>query len=359
MNAMETRAFNNLQQFCIAVNPDCNTFGWSCVQQNKKKPCVQYLHEPSGLTLQSPGSAHLAVLALTANDSRPISAATASSSNDEVTEYSDEADQFQQTIHVITSLDKVILQLQKHANELQLYHDDDNNSSKTVATITTVQANAASKIADVNDVCAFIQIDQNEFVLQQSDTLVTRSTKLRCQLLLCACAVFGQKLLHKSSYTSGYRQHCFQTLLTELQTKGADSAALPMLVEPLLPRQWKKELDRCKLLKGDADTDLYCRATAQADIMQGEAEEGSIQEDAFLVTADPELTLDMTRQIVNALDLCPLYKVKEVETQISSAASEGLPAMKASVGHLVARFADEGAHKEWLLALKQIVSNCE
>jgi len=357
MNATETQAFNDLQQFCIAVNPNCNTFGWSCVQQNNKKPCMQYLHEPSGLTLQSPGSAHLAVLALTATDSRAISAATASSSHEE---YSDEADQFQQTIHVITSLDKVILQLQKHANELHLYHDDDNNSSKTVATSTTVQANAASKIADVNDVCAFIQIDQNEFVLQQSDTLVTRSTKLRCQLLLCACAVFGQKLLHKSSYTSGYRQHCFQTLLTELQNKGADSAALPMLVEPLLPRQWKKELDRCKLLKGDADTDLYCRATAQADITQGEAEEGStLEEDAFLVTADPELTLDMTRQIVNALDLCPLHRVKDVETQISSALSEGLPAMKASVGHLVARFGDEGAHKEWLLALKQIVSKCE
>jgi hypothetical protein len=360
MNAKEKQAFNDLQQFCIAVDPDCDTFGWSCVQQKSKKQCIQYLHEPSGLTLQSPGSAHLAVLALTASDSRMISAATASASNDEVTEYSDEADQVQLTTHVITSLDKVILQLQKHANELELYHDDDNNSSKTVATTTTVQANAACKIADVNDVCAFIQIDQNEFVLQQSDTLVTRSTKLRCQLLLCACAVFGQKLLHKSSYTSGYRQHCFQTLLTELQNKGADSAALPMLVEPLLPRQWKKELDRCKLLKGDADTDLYCRATAQADIMQGEAEEGStIEEDAFLVTADPELTLDMTRQIVNALDLCPLYKVKEVETQISSALSEGWPAMKASVEHLVARLADEGAHKEWLLALKQIVLECE
>lgn len=62
---------------------------------------------------------------------------------------------------------------------------------------------------------------------------------------------------------------------------------------------------------------------------------------------------------MNALDLCPLYKVTEVQTQISSALSEGLPAVKASVGHLVARFADEGAHKEWLLALKQIVSNCE
>lgn len=90
--------------------------------------------------------------------------------------------------------------------------------------------------------------------------------------------------------------------------------------------------------------------------MQGEAEEGSLEEDTFLVTADPELTLDMTRQIVNVVDLCPLYKMKEVETQISSALSEGLPAVKASVGHLLG---DEGAHKECLLALKQIVSNCE
>ena len=59
-----------------------------------------------------------------------------------------------------------------------------------------------------------------------------------------------------------------------LQT-GPNSAALPLLVEPLLPRSWKRELDQSKLLKGDMETDLYSTAVAQEDIIKGEEEEGS------------------------------------------------------------------------------------
>ncbi len=55
---------------------------------------------------------------------------------------------------------------------------------------------------------------------------------------------------------SGYRQHCMYTLLQELKRTGFDNPALSMLVEPLLPRAWRKELDKQKLLKGDEDTDL-------------------------------------------------------------------------------------------------------
>jgi len=52
--------------------------------------------------------------------------------------------------------------------------------------------------------------------MQQEDSLMKRATNLRCQLLLATFAVFAQKLLHKGSYTSGCRQHCFHTLITEL-----------------------------------------------------------------------------------------------------------------------------------------------
>ena len=40
-------------------------------------------------------------------------------------------------------------------------------------------------------------------------------------------------------------------LLQELKRSGPDNPALSMLVEPLLPRAWRKELDQQKLLKGD------------------------------------------------------------------------------------------------------------
>ncbi len=344
MNAEEEDAYSTMKQFCTAVRPDCDYSSWRA-QTCKKKQCIEYLHQPTGLTLQSPGAAHLAVLALptqkeasscTLNDSKAVSAASCSSD----TEAGD-------TCLITTSLDKLVVQLQRHVSEMQRYHND-----AAVPASTAIQP----RIAQVQDVCSYIQIKADQLVMQQEDSLMKRATKLRCQLLLATCAVFAQKLLHRGSYTSGYRQHCFHTLITELLRTGPNSAALPLLVEPLLPRSWKRELDQSKLLKGDMETDLYSTAVAQEDIMQGEEEEGLAPSDGFLVAdADPQLTPGKAGQVVDALDLIPLYIRQKVELEVSNALAEGLPAVKSCVEQLAARFADKAAHKAWLSSLQEVV----
>lgn len=50
-------------------------------------------------------------------------------------------------------------------------------------------------------------------------------------LLLASCAVFSQKLLHRTSHTSEYRQHCMYTLLQNLEGIGPNTPASDMLVE--------------------------------------------------------------------------------------------------------------------------------
>ncbi len=196
---------------------------------------------------------------------------------------------------IITSLDKLVVQLQRHVSEMQRY-DSDAAHSNAVPPTTAIQP----RIAQVQDVCSYIQIKADRLVMQQEDSLMKRATKLRCQLLQVTCAVFAQKLLHRGSYTSGYRQHCFHTLITELLRTGPNSAALPLLVEPLLPRSWKRELDQSKLLKGDMETDLYSTAVAQEDIMQGEEEEGLAPSDGFLVAdAEPDRSSRSAREAVS------------------------------------------------------------
>ncbi len=348
MNAEEEDAYSRMKQFCTAVRPDCDYSSWRA-QTCKKKRCIEYLHQPTGLTLQSPGAAHLAVLALptqkqasscTLNGSKAVSAASCSSD----TEAGD-------MCLIITSLDKLVVQLQRHVSEMQRYHSDAAHSNAVPAT-TAIQP----RIAQVQDVCSYIQIKADQLVMQQEDSLMKRATKLRCQLLLATCAVFAQKLVHRGSYTSGYRQHCFHTLITELLRTGPNSAALPLLVEPLLPRSWKRELDQSKLLKGDMETDLYSTAVAQEDIMQGEEEEGLAPSDGFLVAdADPQLTPGKAGQVVDALDLIPLYIRQKVELEVSNALAEGLPAVKSCVEQLAARFADKAAHKAWLSSLQEVV----
>ena len=65
------------------------------------------------------------------------------------------------------------------------------------------------------------------------------------------------------------------SLLQELRHTGAQTPALAMLVEPLLPRAWRKELDEQKVLKDDADTDLNAAGIAEQDIAQAPKEEDS------------------------------------------------------------------------------------
>ena len=73
------------------------------------------------------------------------------------------------------------------------------------------------------------------------------------------------------------------TLLQELKRTGPDNPALSMLVEPLPPRVWRKELDRQKLLKENEDTDLYSAAIAEKDMMEASKEQGEALRDGFVV----------------------------------------------------------------------------
>ena len=215
-----------------------------------------------------------------------------------------------------------------------------------------------SKIVDMYDMCAYVHVNKTSMVLTQEDTLLQRSTKLRCQLLLATRAVFAQKLLHKSSYTSGYRQHCMYTLLQELRHTGADNPALAMLVEPLLPLAWRQQLDKQRMLKCDEDTDLFSTGIAEQDIQQASEEEGLPLQDDFVVLEGPEmakLSLKMTK-ISAALDLVPVSKRQLVEHAVAHAIGQGLDSVMECCKEFETKYADNKYHQDWLSALKQAVS---
>ena len=214
------------------------------------------------------------------------------------------------------------------------------------------------KNENMYDACPYVHINRESVVLTQQDTLLQRSTKLRCQLLLATCAVFIQKLLHKSSYTSGCRQHCMYTLLQELRRTGPDNPVLSMLVEPLLPRAWRKELDRQKLLIGDEDTDLYSAAIAQKDIQQAPKEEGEDVEDGFVVVETPSLAklTGRIQKVYDALDLVPVYKRQQVEVAMADCVERGMDAMLLCWQQFEAKYSKHKHHQSWLQALKQALS---
>ena len=62
--------------------------------------------------------------------------------------------------------------------------------------------------------------------------------------------------------------------------------ASAMLVEPFLPKAWRKELDKQKTLKDDVDTDLYAIGIAEQDVAQASEEEGSPDGDDFVMPED-------------------------------------------------------------------------
>ena len=208
------------------------------------------------------------------------------------------------------------------------------------------------------DICAYVHVDKASLTLTQEDTLLQRSTKLRSQLLLATCAVFAQKLLHRSSYTSGYRQHCMYTLLQELRHTGPKSPALAMLVEPLLPRAWRKELDRQKALKDDVDTDLYATGIAEQDMAQGPEEEGSPLGNAFVIPEGPEtakLALKV-QAISDALDLVPVSERECVEHAVADAIGEGVNRLKECLQVFESKYANSKYHEDWLSAFRQAVA---
>ena len=231
----------------------------------------------------------------------------------------DEDEEKDELLSLCSCLDDVISHLQEQVETLKSYQRQPQE---------TVEANWAvqSKIVDMYDVCAYVQVNKTTLTLTQEDTLLQTSTKLRCQLLLATCAGFAQKLLHRSSYTSGYRQHCPYTLLQELRHTGAQTPALAMLVEPLLPKAWRKELDKQKTLKDDVKTDLYAVNIAEQDLAQASEEEGSPVGDDFAMPEDPEmakLSLQV-HKISAAVDLVPVSKRDCVEHAIANALGEGL-----------------------------------
>ncbi len=151
------------------------------------------------------------------------------------------------------------------------------------------------------------------------------------------------------------------TLLQELKRSGPDNPALSMLVEPLLPRVWRKELDRQKLLKEDEDTDPYSAAIAEKDMKQASKEEGEALKGGFVVVEAPGLATPSSRitKVYNALDLVPVCKRHEVETAVADSVGRGLDAMWVCCQELESKFNKIKYHQDWLHALKQALADDE
>ena len=131
-----------------------------------------------------------------------------------------------------------------------------------------------------------------------------------------------------------------------------------MLVEPLLPKAWRKEQDKQKTLKDDVDTDLYAVNIAEQDLAQASEEEGSPVGDDFAMPEDPEmakLSLQV-HKISAALDLVPVSKRGCVEHAIANALAEGLDKLMECSHVLERRYANSKYHEAWLCAFKQAIS---
>lgn len=143
-----------------------------------------------------------------------------------------------------------------------------------------------------------------------------------------------------------------------LRHTGADNPALAILVEPLLPLAWRKQLDKQRMLKGDEDTDLFSTGIAEQDIQQASEEEGLPLQDDFVVLEGPgmaKLSLRMTK-ISAALDLVPVSKRQLVEHAVAQALGQELESVMECCKAFEARLADDEYHQDWLCALKQAVS---
>jgi len=272
-------------------------------------------------------------------------------STEHVAEKDVEDEERDELLSLCSCLDGVISHLQKQVETLKSYQRQPQASIEASGAVQ-------SKIVDMYDVCAYVQVNKATLTLTQEDTLLQRSTKLRCQLLLATCAVFAQKLLHRSSYTSGYRQHCMCTLLQELRHTGAQTPALAMLVEPLLPRAWRKELDKQKVLKDDADTDLYATGIAEQDIAQAPEEEGSPLQDDFIALEGPKMAklALKVQDISDALDLVPVSKRDCVEHVVADAIGQGVDRLVECFQAFESKYANNKYHQAWLCAFRQAIS---
>ncbi len=343
MNSAEQKALRELQQYASKLGSKNELSGWS-VRTGRQG--VYYQHEGRSLSFQTLGAAKVAVQALSQDGHSSTNTAIVSQEDDDGNDEDEEGDEL---LNLCSSLDGVIGQLQKHMNTLQSYQRQPYESTETSWAVQ-------SKIEDMYDICAYVHVDKTRLTLTQEDTLLQRSTKLRCQLLLATCAVFAQKLLHRASYTSGYRQHCMHTLMQELRHTGADTPALAMLVEPLLPRAWRKELDKQKILKGDdVDTDLFAISIGERDIAQASEEEGSPLQGDSIVLEGPEMATLKVAKISDALDFVPVCKREVVERTIAHAIGQGLDSLMECCKVFENKYANRKYHQAWLRALKQAI----
>ncbi|DBA79289.1 TPA: hypothetical protein ACH3X2_007819 [Trebouxia sp. C0005] len=342
MNSAEQKALRELQQYASKLGSKNELSGWS-VRTGRQG--VYYQHEGRSLSFQTLGAAKVAVQALSQDGHSSTNTAIVPQEDDDGNDEDEEGDEL---LNLCSSLDGVIGQLQKHMNTLQSYQRQPYESTETSWAVQ-------SKIEDMYDICAYVHVDKTRLTLTQEDTLLQRSTKLRCQLLLATCAVFAQKLLHRASYTSGYRQHCMHTLMQELRHTGADTPALAMLVEPLLPRAWRKELDKQKILKGDVDTDLFAISIGERDIAQASEEEGSPLQGDSIVLEGPEMATLKVAKISDALDFVPVCKREVVEHTIAHAIGQGLDSLMECCKVFENKYANRKYHQAWLRALKQAI----
>ena len=342
MNLTEQTAFKQLQQCASQSDAQRQLAGW-VVKTGRSG--VYYLHQDSSLVVQNLGAARVAMQVLSRVSEGNLTSTDHGAEEDHEDEEKDEL------LSLCSCLDGVVGQLHKQVETLKSYQTQ---PQEPAGTTWTVQ----SKIVDMYDICAYVQVHKASLVLTQEDTLLQRSTKLRCQILLATCAVFAQKLLHRSSYTSGYRQHCMCTLLQELKHTGAKTPALAMLVEPLLPRAWRKELDKQKTLKGDVDTDLYAVGIGEQDLVQSGSEEGTAVDDGFIVPEGPRMAkLSMkVQEISDALDLVPVSKRDCVEHAVAHAIGQGLDKLMECCQAFESKYANSKYHQPWLCALKQAIS---
>ena len=341
MNANELKAFKQLQQCADKLDAQSQLPGW-VVRTGKQG--LYYLHEDSSLSFYTLGAARVAVHAFNHNDQSDITG----------TGHDDQEDKRSEILSLCSCLDGVIGQLHKQVKVLNSYHKEPQQFAQTMWDVQ-------SKIVDMYDICAYVHVNKASLTLTQEDNLLQRSTKLRCQLLQATCVVFAQKLLHRSSYTSGYRQHCMYTLLQELRHTGAQSPALAMLVEPLLPRAWRRQLDKQKLLKDDVDTHLYATGIAEQDITQAPAEEGSPLQDDFIALECPKMAKLALKvpEVSDAMDLVPVSKRDCVEQAVADAIGGGVNKLKECLQVFEGKYASSKYHEAWMSAFRQaVVGDC-
>ena len=174
VNTTEQRAFQQLQECVSKLGSENQLAGWT-VKTGKKG--IYFLHEPSALAFQTLGATRVAVLAFSQSGQSLITGIAGVAPED------DEDEERDGVLNLCSCLDGGIGQLQKQMETLNSYQRQPQQLAETSWAVQ-------SKIVDMYDMCAYVHVNKTSMVLTQEDTLLQRSTKLRCQLLLATCADF-------------------------------------------------------------------------------------------------------------------------------------------------------------------------